>query len=143
MPALLEVQNLTMRFGNLTALDQVSLHVDEGEIVGLIGPNGSGKTTCFNCISRFYDPIGGRIRIEGRDIGERLDRCFRSLPRRGIKTRIGRPGGHGDLLWARARLGCSLQVDDVADHCAAIREPAILRRSPAFWDCSPAAPLES
>src|SRR5438874_10395855 len=68
MPALLEVDDLMMRFGNLTALDRVSLQVDEGEIVGLIGPNGSGKTTCFNCISRFYDPAGGGIRIEGRDI---------------------------------------------------------------------------
>ena len=68
MPALLELEDLTMRFGNLTALDGVSLRVDEGEIVGLIGPNGSGKTTCFNCISRFYDPAGGSIRVEGRDL---------------------------------------------------------------------------
>ena len=68
MPALLEVEDLTMRFGNLTALDQVSLKVDEGEIVGLIGPNGSGKTTCFNCISRFYDPAQGQIRVAGRDL---------------------------------------------------------------------------
>jgi len=68
MPPLLEVEDLTMRFGNLTALDRVSLEVNEGEIVGLIGPNGSGKTTCFNCISRFYDPAEGRIRIEGQDI---------------------------------------------------------------------------
>src|SRR5688572_13218007 len=68
MPALLEIEDLTMRFGNLTALDGVSLRVDEGEIVGLIGPNGSGKTTCFNCISRFYDPAGGSIRVDGRDV---------------------------------------------------------------------------
>ena len=68
MPALLEIEDLTMRFGNLTALDAVSLQVDEGEIVGLIGPNGSGKTTCFNCVSRFYDPAGGQIRVEGREI---------------------------------------------------------------------------
>src|SRR6266542_2106685 len=68
MPPLLEIEDLTMRFGSLAALDQVSMQVDEGEIVGLIGPNGSGKTTCFNCISRFYDPSGGRIRVEGRDI---------------------------------------------------------------------------
>src|SRR5205085_2294845 len=67
-PSLLEIENLTMRFGSLTALDRVSMQVDQGEIVGLIGPNGSGKTTCFNCISRFYDPAEGRIRIEGQDI---------------------------------------------------------------------------
>jgi len=68
MPALLEIEDLTMRFGSLTALDGVSLQVEAGEIVGLIGPNGSGKTTCFNCISRFYDPAGGQIRIEGREM---------------------------------------------------------------------------
>src|SRR3954452_13961371 len=68
MPALLEIDELTMRFGNLTALDQVSLQVNEGEIVGLIGPNGSGKTTCFNCISRFYDPAERQIRVDGRDV---------------------------------------------------------------------------
>jgi ABC-type branched-subunit amino acid transport system ATPase component len=67
-PALLEIDELTMRFGSLTALDQVSMQVNEGEIVGLIGPNGSGKTTCFNCISRLYDPAGGRIRVAGQDI---------------------------------------------------------------------------
>src|SRR5262245_39923052 len=68
MPPLLEIDDLTMRFGNLTALDGVSLQVQAGEIVGLIGPNGSGKTTCFNCISRFYDPAGGKIRIDGQEI---------------------------------------------------------------------------
>src|SRR5215213_1222831 len=77
MPALLEIDDLTMRFGNLTALDGVSLQVDAGEIVGLIGPNGSGKTTCFNCISRFYDPAGGQIRIEGREmLGEPTHRVI-------------------------------------------------------------------
>jgi branched-chain amino acid transport system ATP-binding protein len=88
MPPLLQIDDLTMRFGNLTALDQVSLHVDAGEIVGLIGPNGSGKTTCFNCISRFYDPAAGQIRIEGREllgepshrvIGHGLARTFQNV----------------------------------------------------------------
>ena len=50
---MLEVQNLSMRFGGLLAVDQVSLDVQEHEIVAIIGPNGAGKTTVFNCMSGF------------------------------------------------------------------------------------------
>jgi branched-chain amino acid transport system ATP-binding protein len=66
--ALLEVEELTMRFGGVKALDGLSFAVEEGQIVGLIGPNGAGKTTVFNLISRFYDPVGGRIRFRGEDL---------------------------------------------------------------------------
>ena len=66
--ALLEINNLTKRFGGLVANDNISMRVDEGEIVGLIGPNGAGKTTLFNCISGFYRPDTGSVRFEGRDI---------------------------------------------------------------------------
>ncbi len=57
-----------MRFGGVKALDGLSFAVEEGQIVGLIGPNGAGKTTVFNLISRFYDPVGGRIRFRGEDL---------------------------------------------------------------------------
>jgi branched-chain amino acid transport system ATP-binding protein len=65
---LLEISNLTMRFGGLIAVQGLNLTVHAGEIVGLIGPNGAGKTTVFNCISRFYAPDSGTIRFSGRDI---------------------------------------------------------------------------
>src|SRR5690554_5812401 len=65
---MLEVSNLSMRFGGLLAVDQVSLDVQEREIVSIIGPNGAGKTTVFNCISGFYKPTGGKILFEGREI---------------------------------------------------------------------------
>ncbi|MCX5835736.1 MAG: ATP-binding cassette domain-containing protein, partial [Deltaproteobacteria bacterium] len=52
--ALLEVKNLTKVFGGLKAVNDVTFHVNEGEIMGLIGPNGSGKTTIFNCINHYY-----------------------------------------------------------------------------------------
>ncbi len=65
---MLEVENLTMKFGGLKALDGVSFTVEEGRIVGLIGPNGAGKTTLFNIISRFYDPVAGTIRFQGEDL---------------------------------------------------------------------------
>ncbi len=66
--ALLEVSNLTKRFGGLVANDTVSMEVNQGEIMGLIGPNGAGKTTLFNCISGFYRPDGGSVVFEGKDI---------------------------------------------------------------------------
>ncbi len=65
---LLEIENLTMRFGGLVAVDNVSLNVQEGEIHALIGPNGSGKTTIFNVVSGYYKPTGGVVRFRGQQI---------------------------------------------------------------------------
>ena len=68
MTALLEVKDLTMRFGGLTAVDHLSFTVKHGEIHGLIGPNGAGKTTTFNMISGFYKPSGGQVLLRGENI---------------------------------------------------------------------------
>jgi len=65
---LLEVENLTKRFGGLTAVNNVSFDVNEGEIIGLIGPNGAGKTTLFNLITGFLEPDSGTVRFKGEDI---------------------------------------------------------------------------
>ena len=67
---LLEVENVTVRFGGITALDTVSFAVARGHIVGFIGPNGAGKTTMFNCLSRLYSFSDGDIRFEGRSLLE-------------------------------------------------------------------------
>ena len=64
----LEIENLTMRFGGLVAVNDVRLSVEKGEIHGLIGPNGSGKTTIFNMLSGYYKPSGGKITFEGKNI---------------------------------------------------------------------------
>ncbi|HEY0734072.1 MAG TPA: ABC transporter ATP-binding protein [Herpetosiphonaceae bacterium] len=80
---LLEISDLTMRFGGIVALQGLSLTVHSGEIVGLIGPNGAGKTTVFNCISRFYTPNRGTIRFAGHDI-------TRTAPHRVIRQGIAR-----------------------------------------------------
>jgi branched-chain amino acid transport system ATP-binding protein len=64
---LLEVDEVSVRFGAIQALDRVSLEIGRGEIVAIIGPNGAGKTTLLNVISGFYQPTAGRIRFEGRD----------------------------------------------------------------------------
>jgi len=61
----LSVKNVTMQFGGVIAVDNLSLEVNEGEIVALIGPNGAGKTTAFNCITGVYEPSNGRIDFFG------------------------------------------------------------------------------
>ncbi|WP_269209023.1 ABC transporter ATP-binding protein [Arthrobacter sp. 35W] len=66
---LVEVQNLTIKFGGLVALDNVSFDIKRGEILGLIGPNGAGKTTCFNAMTGVYKPTSGKILLEGTSIG--------------------------------------------------------------------------
>ena len=58
---LLTVEHLTMRFGGLVAIDDLSFVANKGEITAIIGPNGAGKTTVFNCITGFYKPTGGRL----------------------------------------------------------------------------------
>ncbi|HEU0247607.1 MAG TPA: ABC transporter ATP-binding protein [Gaiellaceae bacterium] len=66
--ALLEVRDVTLRFGGIVALDGVSFDVDEGHISGLIGPNGAGKTTAFNVITRLYKPDAGTVTLDGKSI---------------------------------------------------------------------------
>ncbi len=63
---LVEVKNLTMKFGGLVAMDEVSFTIKRGEILGLIGPNGAGKTTCFNAMTGVYKPTSGQILLEGK-----------------------------------------------------------------------------
>jgi branched-chain amino acid transport system ATP-binding protein len=68
---MLEVDDVTLRFGGVTALDGVSFHIDTGEILGLIGPNGAGKTTCFNVMTGVYQPTSGGVRFMGEPLGRR------------------------------------------------------------------------
>jgi branched-chain amino acid transport system ATP-binding protein len=73
--SLLEIKDLSMHFGGLVAVSDFELDMEAGELVGLIGPNGSGKTTVFNMLSGFYEPTKGSIHFDGSDItGLRPDR---------------------------------------------------------------------
>lgn len=67
---MLKVENVTMQFGGVVAVNNLSLEVNKGEIVALIGPNGAGKTTAFNCITGVYEPTNGRIEFEGKPMVE-------------------------------------------------------------------------
>jgi branched-chain amino acid transport system ATP-binding protein len=69
MAQVLEVRDVSIRFGGLQALDEVSVDVGEWEIVGLIGPNGAGKTTFFNCLMGIYKPDRGTVVYRGQDLG--------------------------------------------------------------------------
>ena len=68
MSAVLAVEGLTLRFGGLTAVNQVSFSVARGEIVAVIGPNGAGKTSLFNAISGIYAPSAGRVLVDGCEV---------------------------------------------------------------------------
>jgi branched-chain amino acid transport system ATP-binding protein len=79
--SLLEVDNVTLRFGGVTAVNQVSFNVEEGEVFALVGPNGAGKSTLFNLISRIYTPAEGDIRFDGKSI---LDKAAHEIAPLGI-----------------------------------------------------------
>ena len=66
----LHVEHVTMQFGGVVAVNDLSLDVDQGEIVALIGPNGAGKTTAFNCITGVYEPTNGRVSFLGKPMVE-------------------------------------------------------------------------
>ncbi len=95
---LIEVENLTMRFGGLTALDELNMSVRQGEILGLLGPNGSGKTTFFNVLTGLYKASSGCIRYDGSDI---IGRTPQEIYRGGVAR-----------TFQRSRLSLSLTVFD-------------------------------
>lgn len=78
-----ETEHVVKNFGGLTAVDHVSLNVEEGEIFGLIGPNGAGKTTFLNCIAGVYKPTSGVVKFLGQDVtGSRADvMCRKGISR--------------------------------------------------------------
>jgi branched-chain amino acid transport system ATP-binding protein len=79
--AILEVRDVTLRFGGIVALDGVSFDVEEGHISGLIGPNGAGKTTAFNVITRLYKPDSGQVLLDGSSI---LKQPAHKIVRKGV-----------------------------------------------------------
>jgi branched-chain amino acid transport system ATP-binding protein len=83
---LLDVEHLTMRFGGLVAVDDVSFQADDRAITAVIGPNGAGKTTLFNCLTGFYKPSVGRLRLHRADGTVLLERMegFRIAQRAGV-----------------------------------------------------------
>jgi branched-chain amino acid transport system ATP-binding protein len=130
---LLKVEAVQKRFGGFRALDGVSLHLAPGEVLGLVGPNGSGKTTCINVISGLYAPDGGQVMYDGASIGglpahllarRGINRTFQSpRPFLSLTVRenvtIAATYGHGPRAAADIPgLLAELQLDNVADRPA-------------------------
>ena len=100
---MLKVENVTMQFGGVVAVNDLSLEVPEGKIVALIGPNGAGKTTAFNCITGVYQPTNGRVEFMGKTV-------IRNHPTGKMKkTYLGK---HGDKFAAERN------IDPNPDHVA-------------------------
>ena len=83
---ILEAERLSIAFGGVRAVDEVSLVVEEGVVFSIIGPNGAGKTTLFNLVSGLYTPLDGRVRFAGEDVtglcarSPRAPRAFTNVP---------------------------------------------------------------
>src|SRR2546430_6934033 len=106
--ALLDVRQVSVSFGGLQALSEVSIDVQVGHVTGLIGPNGAGKTTLFNVITGLLGPSSGRVELDGRDITRRkphqrarlgIGRTFQRL------ETVGGPTARGNVLLAAEKGG--------------------------------------
>jgi branched-chain amino acid transport system ATP-binding protein len=133
--ALLEVKNISRRFGGIVALDDVSFDVDEGEVVGLIGPNGAGKTTAFNVITRLYRPDSGELNFEGetllstpphRVVARGIARTFQNLEL--FKTMTVRENVVVGTHACDGRRSVEERIGDVAERPAGSLPYAILKR---------------
>jgi branched-chain amino acid transport system ATP-binding protein len=114
---LLEVRDLTVKFGGVTALNGVNLHVSEGEVAALIGPNGAGKTTVFNIVTGYYTPAAGDVLVDGVSmLGKRpykiaragLGRTFQNIRLFGEMTALENVATAADALNKTGLLGSLL-----------------------------------
>lgn len=115
---ILEVTDLVMRFGGLTAVDKLNLTIGQGEILGLIGPNGAGKSTAFNCIAGVHPPTEGNIKFLGKTTNNQKpwDLCKKGLAR---TFQIVKPFATKSVLYnvmvgAFATTGNTLEAEDKA-----------------------------
>jgi branched-chain amino acid transport system ATP-binding protein len=111
---LLEVKDLVVKFGGVTALNKVNLHVSEGEVAALIGPNGAGKTTVFNIVTGYYSPVSGDVLVDGNSVvGKRpykiaragLARTFQNIRLFGEMTALENVATAADALNKSGLLG--------------------------------------
>ncbi|RQO47706.1 ABC transporter ATP-binding protein [Variovorax sp. KBW07] len=139
MPSLLEIRGLTRRFGGLTAVNAVDLHVGEGELLSVIGPNGAGKTTLFNLVTGLDRPDAGQVLFEGQDI---TGLPAQQLAQRGLARTFqhGRVfanlsvldnvlvGAHTRLRAVKPRVGGVPGLGALAELALALIQPSAVRR---------------
>jgi ABC-type branched-subunit amino acid transport system ATPase component len=133
MPALLQLNQATIKFGGLTAVNAVDFTVNDGELVGLIGPNGAGKTTVFNLMTGVYQPTSGSVHFDGQPLaGLRVN----EIVERGIARTFQNIRLFGSLsVFDNVRVACNLHRETAAIH-SLIRLGAFQRDKPP----SPSAP---
>jgi branched-chain amino acid transport system ATP-binding protein len=114
VPALLQLNQATIKFGGLTAVNAVDFSVGEGELVGLIGPNGAGKTTVFNLMTGVYQPTSGSIHFDGKPLaGLRVNQ----IVERGIARTFQNIRLFGSLsVFDNVRVACNLHRETAAVH---------------------------
>ena len=129
MDALLEVDDVIVKFGGVTAVNRATFSARPGQITGLIGPNGAGKTTCFNVITGLQRPTSGRVRYRGRDVTrwpvhrrakQGIGRTFQRLEAFGSLTvrdnvRVAQDIHGGPLAWVRPLGRANLEIDVLLD----------------------------
>jgi branched-chain amino acid transport system ATP-binding protein len=120
---LLEVDDVTLRFGGVVAMDRVSFSIQQGEILGLIGPNGAGKTTCFNAVTGVYPPTEGEIRFLGSSLAGRKRHAITKL---GIARTF-----QNIRLFPEMTALENVQVGADAHHLTSV--PSALLRLPRHW----------
>jgi len=111
--ALLDVENLTKRFGGLVANNAISLSVDEGEILAIIGPNGAGKSTLFNCLAGHHQPTSGSVMFAGHPLKNETPE---KVATRGLVRTYQIPRSFGDMtVLENAMIGALLRHPKLAD----------------------------
>ncbi|KRC54823.1 MULTISPECIES: ABC transporter ATP-binding protein [unclassified Nocardioides] len=129
MGALLEVDDVVVKFGGVTAVNRANFTAERGQITGLIGPNGAGKTTCFNVITGLQRPTSGRVRYRDRDVSRwpvhkrakhGIGRTFQRLEAFGSlsvrdNVRVAHDIHGGPLAWVRPSGRTSLEIDVLLD----------------------------
>jgi branched-chain amino acid transport system ATP-binding protein len=124
MSALLDVDKVTVRFGGLKAVSEVSIQINEGELVGLIGPNGAGKTTVFNLITGVYRPTEGSISFAGRSV---VGRRAYKVTARGIARTFQNIRLFDSLsVFDNVRCACNMHLSHGIAH-ALLRGPGFVR----------------
>ena len=76
---MIQVEDITKRYGTFTAVDKINFEIEEGEVVGFLGPNGAGKSTTMNMITGFIEPTSGRILVDGYDISKKPKKAKKQI----------------------------------------------------------------
>ena len=85
---MIQVENITKKYGSFTAVNDISFEIEEGEIVGFLGPNGAGKSTTMNMITGFIEPTSGKIIVDGYNISKKPKKAKKSKKRNWVYARV-------------------------------------------------------